>query len=415
MRLPRDRGRVMRATRTSSAEFDNGWRIVLGAALAAGTGVALVFLNFSMFVLPLSQELGVSRGDLGSIQALIVTAALGAPLAGRAADRFGVRAVFITCTSVVACVHLLVAAFATSLLHMALSVAAVGFFGVGSTAVVLTRPINAHFRERRGLALGLMAVGVAFVGMAAPPLLQWLLQTNGWRACFIGLAALSVTIGIPAALLLLPKDRPTIGRDAAQKFAVPSDRSFLTERDFWLLTLSMITMSLATAGTVSQLVPMIADEGVGPKTAGLGLSLFAAGQFVGRLGGGWLLDRFDPRRVAVFLTLMPAIGFVVLLATQNMVAAALFAVAVIGVQQGAELDIFAYFVASRFDVSRYGSIYGAAVGFGWVGKVGGMVGMGQIYDYSGSYNLAQAAGVAALIISASLISMVKLPSSRLRA
>ena len=63
-----------------TGEFRDGWRILLGAALAAGTGVGMVFLNFSMFVLPLSQELGVSRGDLGSVQALIVTAALGAPV-----------------------------------------------------------------------------------------------------------------------------------------------------------------------------------------------------------------------------------------------------------------------------------------------------------------------------------------------
>ena len=56
-----------------TGEFRDGWRILLGAALAAGTGVGMVFLNFSMFVLPLSQELGVSRGDLGSVQALIAS------------------------------------------------------------------------------------------------------------------------------------------------------------------------------------------------------------------------------------------------------------------------------------------------------------------------------------------------------
>ena len=64
-------------------EFRTGWRILLACSIAAGTGITLVFLNFSMFILPLSQELGVSRGDLGSVQALIVTAALGAPIMGR--------------------------------------------------------------------------------------------------------------------------------------------------------------------------------------------------------------------------------------------------------------------------------------------------------------------------------------------
>lgn len=394
-----------------TGEFRDGWRILLGAALAAGTGVGMVFLNFSMFVLPLSQELGVSRGDLGSVQALIVTAALGAPIMGRAADLFGVRSVFVTCTLLVACVHILAATYASSLLHMAMSIAATGFFGIGSTSVVLTRPVNAHFREHRGKALGLMAVGIALVSMASPPLIQWLLETRGWRAGFYGFAIASVGIGIPAVMLLIPKGGRSGSGIGAGKAAGAGDRRFLKERDFWLLTLSLITMSLATAGTVSQLAPMIVDEGIDAATAALALSFFAGGQFVGRLAGGWLLDMFEPRRVAFFLTLMPAIGFVVLLGTHGIVPAALLAAAIIGLQQGAELDIFAYFVGRRFDVARYGTIYGALAGLGWIGNVGGMLGMGQIYDAYGSYAPAQLLGIAALVVSAVLVLLVRLPDA----
>lgn len=392
-------------------EFRDGWRIILGAALAAGTGVSIVFLNFSMFIVPLSQELGVSRGALSGVQALIVTAALGAPICGRAADIFGVRAVFVICTLLVACVHVLAARYASSLTHMALSVAATGFFGVGSTAVVLSRPITAHFQVHRGKALGLMAVGIALVTMASPPVVQWLLETNGWRAGFLGFAAAAVFIGIPAVMLLLPRDEPNrvLGVDGPVKTRTRLDYSFLGERDFWLLTVSLITMSLATAGTVSQLAPMIVDEGVDVGMAALAISVFAGGQMVGRFAGGWLLDVFAPRWVAFFLTLMPAIGFVILLGSHAVVPAALLAAAIIGLQQGAELDIFAYFVGRRFEVARYGSIYGALAGLGWIGNVGGMLGMGWAYDQFGSYMLAQIMGIVALMISASLILAVRLP------
>lgn len=390
-------------------EFRHGWRIVLACSIAAGTGIALVFLNFSMFIVPLSQDLGVSRGDLGAVQAMIITAAIGAPVIGRLTDLFGVRRVYFTCTLIVAAIHVLVAQYASSIYHMAASTAALGFLGIGSTAVVLTRPINAHFREHRGKALGLMAVGISIVSMIAPPVLQWVLDTWSWRAGFLAIGAASVFIGIPAVALLLPDSGRAGSGIGAKEPAAPADRRFLRERDFWLLTMSLIMMSLATAGTISQLAPMIQDEGLDASVAALALSFFAGGQFIGRLGGGWLLDKFEPRRVSFALTLAPALGFIILLSTSGMVPAALLAAAIIGLQQGAELDIFAYFVGRRFDVARYGTIYGALVGLGWIGNVGGLLGMGKIYDLFGTYAPGQALGIACLIASALLVLMVRLP------
>lgn len=395
-------------------EFRDGWRVILGGALAAGTGVGIVFLNFSMFILPLSRELNVSRGDLGSVQALIVTAALGAPILGRAADLFGPKTVFIASTLIVASIYCLMAGYASSLWQVALAIACIGFFGVGSTAVVLSRPINVHFVEHRGKALGLMAVGIATITMTSPALVQWLLETWGWRAGFLGYAIVSVVIGIPAVLLLLPKgpakDVRTTVNGKRKWNAV--DRSFWAERDFWLLTFSLISMSLATAGTISQLTPMIIDEGIDARTAALAITFFAVGQFIGRLAGGWLLDIYQPHRVAFFLTLIPAVGFILLIGTHGLVPVALLAAVVIGLQQGAELDIFAYFVGNRFGTARFGGIYGALTGLGWIGNVGGMIGMGQIYDRYGSYLPAQIMAIVALIISAILVFAVRLPDPK---
>lgn len=391
-------------------EFRTGWRILLACSVAAGTGITLVFLNFSMFILPLSRDLGVSRGELGAVQALIITAAIGSPVVGRLADLFGVRRIYFASTVLVAAVHLLTASQASNIYHMGMATAALGFIGVGTSSVVMTRPINAHFREHRGKALGLMAVGVSLVSMVSPPVLQWVMEIWSWRAGFAAMAVAALLIGIPTVAALLPESgRVGSGIGANRKADAPADRRFLRERDFWLLTLSLIFMSLATAGTISQLAPMIQDEGLDASVAALALTFFAGGQFVGRLGGGWLLDRFEPRRVSFALTLAPAIGFVVLLTTAGLVPAALLAAAIIGLQQGAELDIFSYFIGRRFDVARYGTIYGALVGLGWIGNVGGLLGMGKIYDLYGSYAPGQALGIAALVISATLVLLVRLP------
>ncbi|HOA48454.1 MAG TPA: MFS transporter [Novosphingobium sp.] len=396
-------------TPASESEWRLGWRIVLGCALASGTGVALLFFTFSLFLLPIANELGATRGELSLIQALVVTAALGSPIIGRLTDIYGFKAVFYACTAIVAATQVAVAALAGGVLGIAIGVAMIGFFGVGSTAVAVTRPVSWHFREHRGKALGLVAVGVSLTTIAVPPLLQLVTDSWGWRGGFVALAAISVTIGVPAVALLLPPTPGLAGSGIGRKPAA-QDWSFFGVRDFWGLTIANLCMNLATAGAVSQMSPMIQEEGISAPMAALALSLFASGQFVGRLAGGWLLDRFDPRLVAVALTILPGSGFLILLFTAGAAPAALAAVTMIGVQQGAEHDIVAYFTASRFDVARYGTIFGAVVGIGWFGSAAGIIGAGQLHDLFGSYSAWQAVAATALLAGASLILTIRLPA-----
>jgi predicted MFS family arabinose efflux permease len=390
------------------SEWREGWRIVLGCALASGSGIVLLFFTFNLFVLPLAAELNVTRGEIGTIQALIVTSALGAPLVGRAADIWGFKPVYLICTGLLAGGQIVSALFASTLTHLAISIAMLGFVGVGSTAVVTTRPVNAHFVRYRGRALGLVAVGVSITAFIAPLLLQPVIDLYGWRGGFLGLAAFSVAVGIPAAALIVPAAANQAHR--AAHTSIRPDWTFLGTRDFALMALAIVAMGVATAGFVGQLSPMIQSEGFAPEIGALALSVFAAGQFVGRLGGGWLLDKFRPQTVAVVLTIVPGCGFLLLALTDQLQWAAILAAGMIGLQQGAELDLFAYFVARRFPLAQYGTVYGALNGISWIGNGIGIVGVGLLYDGTGSYDLGQVIGMAALVLGAVLVGFVRLPA-----
>ncbi len=389
-------------------EWALGWRIVLGCALASGSGIVLLFFTFNLFVLPLAAELGVTRGEIGTIQALIATGALGAPIMGRAADIWGFKPVYLVCTGLLICGEAISALFATTLTHMAITVAALGFIGIGSTAVVTTRPVNAHFSRYRGRALGLVAVGVSITAFIAPLLLQPVIESYGWRGGFLGLAAFALLLGMPAAALIVPASASRA--HVVSKGAGKTDWSFLKERDFVLMALAIVAMGLATAGFVGQLSPIIQDEGFGAEIGAVAVSVFAAGQFAGRLGGGWLLDRFRPQTIAVVLTIVPGCGFLLLALTDQTQWAAILAAGMIGLQQGAELDLFAYFVARRFAIAQYGTIYGALNGISWIGNGIGIAGIGLLHDRLGSYTQAQLFGMAALVLGAILVGFVRLPA-----
>lgn len=396
-----------------TGEWTRGWRIVLGCAVASGTGIVLLFFTFNMMVLPMAAELGVSRGDIGSIQALIVTGALGSIVIGRAADLWGFRATYLVSAALTVASMLVIARFGQTLGHMAIGVAVLGFLGVGTSALVTTRPIGAHFHDYRGRALGLVATGVSITAIAAPLILAPVIAAYGWRGGFVGLAALLALVGMPAVWLIVPHGAggalPPV--DGQRR----SDWSFLKTRDFRLMAASVVAMGMATTGFVGQLSPIVQAEGFGAQVGAAAVSVFAAGQFVGRLGGGWLLDTFRPQTVALVFTIVPGAGFVLLLATDQMLWAALLAAGMIGLQQGVELDLFAYFVARRFPLAAYGTVYGALLGTAWIGNAAGIVGVGLIHDSTGSYALAQAIGMAALTVGALLVWAVRLPPLARRA
>ncbi len=395
-------------------EWAEGWRIVLACALASGTGIVLLFFSFSLFVLPMAKELDISRGTIGSIQSLVISGALGAPIIGWLADRYGFRLVFTVCTLLVAAIELCMVQFATTLTGLGVGIFLLGFVGVGTTALTTTRPVNAHFHRHRGKALGLVAAGVSITTILAPPPLQAVMELYGWRGGIVALAVLSLLVGIPAVQFLLPNRvaGPVVRVvDAASK----AQPSFLKERHFWLLAIAGVFIGAATSGFVGQLSPMIQAEGLDVATGALALSAFAVGQLIGRLGGGLLLDRFDPRLVAVAITVLPGAGFLVLLLTDQMPLAALLAAGTIGLLQGAELDINAYFIARRFGLARYSAIYGALLGLGWIGNAAGIIGVGQLHDRFGSYDLAQLLALGALMVGAVLISGIRLPPMEPRA
>ena len=386
-------------------EWRDGWRIVLACGLAGGSGVILLFFSFSLFLLPITTELGMSRGEFAGVQSLIVLGALGAPLIGRLTDRFGFRALFLACTAICVVAEAAMAFYVTSITGMTICVAVLGFFGVGTSALTTTRPVSAHFRKHRGKALGLVVAVLALATIVAPTPLQYLTETYSWRGAVAALGGLSVLVGLPAVLLVLPR-KVGLAHTASER-AAGGDSIYLKDRSFWLLSAAGIFIGMATTGFVGQLSPLIQEEGVSADVAALALSAYALGQLIGRVGGGTLLDLFAPRRVAVLATLLPGTGFLLLYATQDSALAALLAATLIGLLAGIELDVGAFFIARLFPIAQYSTIYGALNALGWIGNAMGIVGIGLLHDHFHSYAPAQLIALLLLGIAALLFSLLR--------
>lgn len=386
-------------------EWTEGWRIVAAAALANATGISLLFFTFNLFVLPMAADLGLNRGQSGIIQSMIIAAALGAPLIGRLADRQGFHRMFLACTLVMVATELALWRWADGFASLALGTVLIGFIGGGSASVLLTRPVNAHFTRYRGLALGVVGSGISLTAVFIPPWLQGVIVEHGWRQGFLVLALCALVLGLPGVLALMPRNASTQGAPPAG----PPNRDYLRDRDFWVLVAANFFAGVATAAAIGQLSPMLQERGLSAAAAALGISSFAAGQLIGKLGGGWLIDRFEPRLVGALLNALPTLGFVLLLTQHGSFVPLMIAVGLIGILQGADNVIYAYFIAHRFDVARYGSIFGALHGIGWIGAAIGVVGAGLSFDRLGGYWAVQIAAIGLLLLAALLILLTRLP------
>jgi MFS family permease len=390
-------------------EWRRGWPVVTGAALAAATGINLLYYVFSIFIPPLQKETGWTLGEFSQLQALVGLGSLTAPAVGWAMDRYGVRPVYAAGMALLSLFFIVIAVMPFIPTLFGVMVFVSGLIGVWTSSMSYTRAVAGWFHRNRGMALALAATGISLSAIVMPPVFERLIMAEGWRAGYVLLAALSGLIGLPAILFLL-KGTPDARHTPAD--AQDTDPSMLRSPAFWLLLGSMACINFPGSGMLSQMVPMMLEEGISAGVAALGISAFAAGQVAGRLACGYLLDRANPQRVAFFFTLIPAVGCVLLWHITGSPGVAFLAVAAIGVQQGAEIDLFAFFVARRFGLARYGTVYGWIQVAAWSSTIAGVLGFGKVHDLTGSYALFQLAGAVAYAGGALLIAMVSLPPIR---
>lgn len=400
-------------------EWRRGWPIVAGAAIGMGTGILLYLMMMSLFVAHLTREFGWTRGDMG-IASMVAfgTGALALPVIGRLLDRFGFRPIVLVCVPALALVYLMISLERGYFpIHLALMVWG-GIFGAGTAAITYTRPVIAAFERQRGLALGVATAGTSLTGMIVPPILAATIGAYGWRAGLYTMAALTALIGLPLALALI--GRAGEGEARATDEVASSrwvDAGQTTRRDvtlgeamrgarFWLLAAALAAVNIPGSGVVGHLAPLIGDRGLSEEAAALVMSFFAAGLLAGRLVTGFSLDRLPASAVAAVMTLVPAAGVLLLLISSSSFALAAVAVLLIGVQQGSEIDLVAYFVSRGFGSRHYGAIYGAVGVAGALSTGVALVFFGRVHDLTGSYDIALTTGAAAFCIGAVAFALI---------
>lgn len=388
------------------AEWRAGWNVVLSSAIGIGTGAALYQYVSSLFIAPLESELGWARGDIALIGATPLIGALSAPLIGRIADRYGIRPVAIAGTLLISFAFAGLSTVDGSVWQALLWMLLLGLAVPGTTGIVYSRAISGWFSTSRGLALGLMSSGISIGALIATPVIARVIEAHGFRGGYLTLAGIALFIGLPAILIGLRERRDTANSQPDDMRLVdveplPPVTPLLRTRRFWLLAAIMFLVNIPSSGILTQLAPLLTGKGLSTDTAALLMSAYVLSVLAGRIGIGWLFDRLPAARVAAIVTLVSAFGCLSFLSATP-IAFVAFGVVTVGLMQGAETDVLAYFVSRLFDHRHFSSIYGLQVTCGMTGTAVGVIGFGQLYDLFAGYDMVLMIGAAMLLLVAAL-------------
>jgi predicted MFS family arabinose efflux permease len=139
---------------------------------------------------------------------------------------------------------------------------------------------------------------------------------------------------------------------------------------------------------MTQMMPLALSKGLPSGMAVGAVSTIGLAAFGGALVSGLLVDRFWAPAVACALNLAPAIGCLFLLSDAVSPLVFYGAVIMIGLGQGAEIDIVAFMIGRYFGLKDYATIYGLGVLCIGFSVAIAAAAIGRAYDWFGNYDIA---------------------------
>lgn len=376
-------------------EIDSGYawfRLAVSILLSALGGVGM----WSVVVaLPAVQaEFNVARGG-ASLPFTLTTIGfgVGGVLMGKVSDRFGIVVPVLFGAGALGLGYLL-AALADSLSQFALTYGLlIGTFGSASTFVPLLADVSRWFERRRGIAVALCACGNYVAGALWPPLVEFLIQTTGWRTAHLWIGAICVVFMVPLALLL---------RGSAPMRAANAPRAATRFPRVANLSPGALQALLATAGLaccVAMAMPQVhivaycGDLGYGTVNGARMLSLMMGCGIVSRVASGFIADRVGGMMTLAIGSAAQMAALALYLTSDGLLSLYIIS-AMFGLFQGGLVPSYAIIIRENFSAGEAGTRVGLVMMMTLLGMALGGWMSGAIFDLTGSYRAAFANGVA---------------------
>jgi MFS transporter, OFA family, oxalate/formate antiporter len=363
----------------------------LGASLVAMIMIANLQYAWTLFVQPLQTATGWRLSDIQfAFTLFILFQTWIQPLDGWLIDRLGPRG-FISAAGLLCGLGWAGMGYATSLpmLYTLYCLAGMGaaFVYSGSIGSALK-----WFKDRRGLAAGIMAAGFGGGTALFIPIISSILASSGYQTAFAATGLVQgLVIVIVAQFLRHPPPEPASPKPAAGSVPVTGRRHFTTLEmlrtpQFYVLYAMFVLMATGGLLVTANAGPMARSWGLTAAALTLAATLSPIANGTSRVFWGWVSDRFGRENTMVLTFLLQA-GCLFLVVAVGPRSAGWFALTLVLVYFTWG-QIYALFPAasgdyfgSRHATSNYAVLYTAK---GVASILGGWFGA-FLYEQSGSW------------------------------
>jgi len=378
-----------------------------------------IHYGFTAFFEPLATEFGWSYTQISFAASLRgLETGLLTPFMGMFADRWSPRRVIFTGVAITS-LGLILLSRTTSLLtfYGAFILVAIGTSACAST-VLMTAVAN-WFRRKVTIANGIVSCGYGFAGLLVLVLVK-LIDMYEWRTAMMLIAMSMLTIGLPLSLLIRHKPEQygylpdgevssTLTPSRALNSVQPVDvdlkpKQALKTKAFWHIALVLACQHMIVNAVVTHVMPYLSTVSIARTKSKLVASAIPLMSIVGRLGLGWLGDRFDKRRLMTSAFAMMVFGLLCFGCTFAIDTWLLVPFLILfGIGYGGISALRPSLVREFFGRSNFGTIFGLIMGIMMLGGIIGPPLAGYVFDTWGSYKaiwfvFAGLAAVAGLLI-----------------
>jgi MFS family permease len=368
------------------------WRLAASLALSTIAGVGLWS---SVVVLPtIEAEFAVDRGSASiPYTATMIAFAIGGVLMGRLADRFGIVTPLILSTLMLGAGYV-AAANAQGYWQFVLAQAVlIGMLGSATTFGPLVADVSHWFVRRRGIAIAIVASGNYLAGTVWPPVLQYAIETVGWRQAFTAIGLFCVVTMLPLIFALRRRVEIDSGTVPVNRRGARGGMPMSPGRLQALLVFAGIACCVAMSMPQVHIVAYSGDLGYGTARGAEMLSIMLGTGVVSRLASGFIADRIGGVGTLILGSTLQFLALFLYLPFDGLNALYVIS-ALFGLSQGGIVPSYALIVREYFPAREAGwrvslvlmaTVMGMALG-GWIS--------GEIYDLTGSYQMAFLNGIA---------------------